>query len=525
MPYHRCGPVVQPSGREHRASTRLLCNQENQWQTQDRPPTSCCFAVTSNGLTPCPVRAAQGIRTPHLEWIAQQGTLFRNAYWVTPMCSPARASLYSGRYPHSTGMVSNHQERPISNELHLSPDVRVLADYLRPQGYACAFTGKWHLGTGGDRRGFQDFVTRNGDYDTDGPEQNEILRFTEQAGIKLGGKQLGYDSDPAEFNRRTSVGASLLPLAWHTSTRDAEAAAGYIRSLANDDRPLCLVYSCHEPHPAFVCPRPFHNMYSPEGMPLPETRRDDDGSRILRHRPDWQIKPVDKFSDDELRSMWAAYYGAVSFVDHLVGIITGALVDTDRWDNTLFIYTSDHGELLGSHGLWHKGAVLYEELVNIPLLISPPGGLRAPNQTSHVVSHVDLVPTILEWCGLDIPAEVEGASIRSLIEGDDTPVNEGVTLEYHSANWGERVAPLRGWRTDDWKYVETVGGDDELYDLRTDPLEQRNLVADPAATADLARMKTALHSWMARTGDRWPEVPIPDREVPKEPGGPWHKYL
>ena len=93
------------------------------------------------------VRTAD-VATPHLEWLAAQGTLFRRAYCVTPMCSPARASLLSGLYPHTTGMVSNHQERPISNELHLSPDVRLLADYLQPLGYACAYTGKWHLGTG-----------------------------------------------------------------------------------------------------------------------------------------------------------------------------------------------------------------------------------------------------------------------------------------------------------------------------------------------------------------------------------------
>ena len=173
------------------------------------------------------VRTAD-VSTPHLEWLAAQGTLFRNAYCVTPICSPARAALLSGLYPHTTGMVANHQESPISNELHLSPDVRLLADYLQPLGYACAYTGKWHLGTGGDRRGFRDFVTRVGYYDVDGPEQNDILRFAARVGVTLGGKKAGHDADPARFCARTRVGSSLLPLAFHPSLLNARAAARWL---------------------------------------------------------------------------------------------------------------------------------------------------------------------------------------------------------------------------------------------------------------------------------------------------------
>ena len=475
------------------------------------------------------VRRARGVRTPHLEWLADRGTLFRDAFCVTPMCSPARASLLSGYYPHSTGMVSNHQERPISDELHLSPDVRVLGDHLGAAGYACAYTGKWHLGTGADRRGFRDFTTHSGDYDVNGPEQNEILQFTRQVDTEIGGKALGYDPDPADYDRKTQVGASLLPLAWHPSTQDAYRAADYIRGRAGQRDPFCLVYSCHEPHPPFVSPRPFDRMYDRlrEEMPLPETRRSEDGPRLLRHRADWQLRPAAGFSDDDLRAMWAAYYGAVSYVDHLVGILLAALVGSDQMENTLFMYTSDHGEMLGAHGLTHKGALLYDDLANIPFLVTPPGGLRRPNETRRVVSHVDVVPTVLNWCGVGAPADVQGVDLRALItaENDTAPHQDGgVALEYHSSNWGERPAPLRGWRTEEWKYVETIGGDDELYDLSTDPLEQHNLAGDPASTAALERMKAQLHVWMSRTQDDWPDVPIPGREVPKQPGGPWERY-
>jgi len=461
------------------------------------------------------VRAATGIRTPHLEWLAEQSTLFRNAYCATPICSPARATLLSGLYPHTTGMVANHQERAISNELHLSPDVRVLADYLRPLGYACAYTGKWHLGTGGDRRGFSDFVTRIGDHDVDGPDQNDVLRFVERVGVTVGGKHDGYDLDPHAFDRRTRVGTSLLPLAFYPSTRDAMAAARFVRQMAGDPRPFLLVYSCHEPHPPFASPRPFDSMYlsQRDALPLPESRRDEVAALRTRHGPGWKLRPAESSSDDDLRTMWAAYYGAISFVDHLVGLILEALLDTDQWDDTLFVYTSDHGEMLGSHGLLQKGAVLFEELVNIPLLIRPPGGRSAAHQTQRLAGHADLAPTVLRWCGADLPAGLHGADLRALIEGGDKPVHQGVALEHHSSNWGEPPTPLRGWRTEDWKYVEGAAGGEELYDLRADPLERHNLINDPAAAGVREQMRQALHAWMSQTGDSWPEIPIPPRLV------------
>ena len=126
--------------------------------------------------------------------------------------------------------------------MHLSPEVRLLADYLQPLGYACAYTGKWHLGTGSDRRSFRDFVTRASDYDVDESEQNDILRFTERIGVTIGGKQGGHDADPARFDRRTKIGPSLLPLAYHPSMLDARAAARFIHGMATDERPFCLVY-------------------------------------------------------------------------------------------------------------------------------------------------------------------------------------------------------------------------------------------------------------------------------------------
>src|SRR5438477_8907592 len=134
--------------------------------TRVRPPIVLLVISDQQRADTMPgVCGVPGVQTPHLDWLAQRGALFRNAYCTAPLCTPARVSLLSGLYPHTTGMVANHQPRPITEEMRLSPQVKLLADYLQPLGYACAYTGKWHLGTGGDRRGFTDLVTRSSDFD------------------------------------------------------------------------------------------------------------------------------------------------------------------------------------------------------------------------------------------------------------------------------------------------------------------------------------------------------------------------
>ena len=373
--------------------------------------------------------------TPHLDWLAGRGTVFRRAYCATPMCSPARASLLSGLYPHSHGMVANHQERPVSRQMRLSPTIKILADYLKPADYACAYAGKWHLGTGSDRRGFDSLAARSGVHDTNREEDNEILQFTRKTGIGIGGKLNGLDSDSNRYKAKTKVGASLLPLAFHPSFRNACAAAGFVRSRQKRKNPFCLVYSCHEPHPPFISPRPYDSIINPAEIKLPENPVDASAGRLMAKRSmDWQLKSTARFHEDEFLSIRAAYLGAVAYVDHLVGIILEALIDTDQFEDTLFIFTSDHGEMLGNHGMIFKGSVLFEELMSIPLLVHPPGKWEKAGVCHSLVSHVDLLPTILHWCGLEAPSTLPGKDFRPLLEEKAKEVNKGIAFQYYASN-------------------------------------------------------------------------------------------
>ncbi|MBI3973389.1 MAG: sulfatase-like hydrolase/transferase [Chloroflexi bacterium] len=176
-----------------------------------RPPNVLLIISDQQRADTMPGRERPSVvETPHVNWLARGSTLFRHAYCVSPLCTPARVSLLSGLYPHTTGMVANNQPRPITEEMRLPPDVILLADYLRPLGYACGYTGKWHLGTGGDRRGFGDFVTRSADFDVDGPEHNATLRFGAKVGAAVDANYV-RNFNPADYDRRTQVGSTLLP--------------------------------------------------------------------------------------------------------------------------------------------------------------------------------------------------------------------------------------------------------------------------------------------------------------------------
>ncbi|MAG35397.1 MAG: hypothetical protein CL878_04005 [Dehalococcoidia bacterium] len=452
----------------------------------------------------------EGISTPHLDRLASDGVLFRRAYTTSPICSPARMALLSGRYPHDNGMVANNQQRPGPDQMRYPSGVTNLAGYLGAQGYVSAYAGKWHLGSGSARPGFDALLAAGNDYDVDTPEQNDILRLTNRLGITIGGKRSGHDVDRTRHDPETDVGPQLLALAHHPAHLFMDRATAWVRQRAAEPEPFFLMYSCIEPHPPFSAPDPFHSIHRPQDMPLSPTRRDPAGAEWAAKRDDPFLRgKVSELSDEQLQAVRAGYWGAVSYVDHLVGRLMTTLLDTDQWDNTLFIFTSDHGEMLGHHGLFGQYAVLYDDVIRIPLIVRPPGGLGRLHSSDQLISHVDLVPTLVSWCGGEPSDEVQGTDAGDLFRGGSAPINDGVVGSYHSANWTDPITPMRAWVTDGWKYVATQNGTDELYDLAADPLETTNLVADPAHQDTLTTMQRGLQSWQRETKDAWPEVARP----------------
>ena len=342
----------------------------------------------------------------------------------------------------------------------------------------------------------------------DAPEQSELVRLAAKLDLELDDKLGGNGPDPDRDDAATRIGPSLLPLAQHPAALGASRCAEWIRRIAIEDRPFLLIYSCNEPHPPFVYPDPFVGMYAAEDVALPPTLHDPAGPDSLRRRYRSTLVSADQFSDAQVRRMRAAYYGGVSFVDHCFGLMLTALVETDIYDDTLVIFTSDHGEMLGHHGLFFKGAHMYDDMTRIPLVVRPPGGLGSVRLCDALVSHVDLVPTIAAWAGGAVEG-LHGLDIGDLMRGDEGSPRAGVAAEYHSGLWQDPIAPLRMWRTGTWKYVESYLGDHELYDLQADPDEVRNLVHDADHAEIRESLRGDLREWLATTGDPWPDVPIP----------------
>ena len=363
-----------------------------------------------------------GSATPNIDRLAAHGTLFEQAFCTTPICTPARASLLSGLYPHTHGSVANHQQRPGCDQMKL--------------GYGYQAGGRLSEAGGIPDRLCRKVASRHRLrperlFRLDGcplrvrrwnhAEQNEIIQHARKLGITISdAHESGLEPEKTQYDGRLCYGPSLLELADHPASLMCDRAIQFIHDAAAGDRPFLLAWSCHEPHHPFVCPEPFISRYRPAAMPLPESRRDEHTVRYLeQRRADGILATVDNLSDRDLQVMWAGYLGAVSYVDYLVGRLMAALHQENLYDDTLIIFTSDHGELLGSHGMWRKGSAMFEELIHIPLIIVAPGGGGRPRRCAELVSHVDLLPTILDYCGVEVPAALHGVPISSLVEGDE----------------------------------------------------------------------------------------------------------
>ena len=181
------------------------------------------------------------IATPNIDRLAENGMLFERAFCTTPICTPSRASLLTGLFPHTHGLVANHQQRPGSEQMNLGDDLKVIADYLKPEGYLCGYAGKWHLGTGYDRRGFSDLKAAHYIFDVDRPEQNEVLQHAQKIGVEITDPhQGGYEAAMQTYDPKTDSGPSLLGLADHAGSLMCDRAIEFIRDATSAGTPFML---------------------------------------------------------------------------------------------------------------------------------------------------------------------------------------------------------------------------------------------------------------------------------------------
>jgi len=434
------------------------------------------------------------LATPTVDRLAASGQWFANAFTTCPLCSPARGTLLSGRWPHQTGMIDNVGVGG-SPQAGLGSDVRTWLEAARDGGFRTGYFGKWHLGQeAGEARGVAfDVVGR----EPNGPRPEQHAPADERGQIvpEIAARLRMSPTRPGD--RPPFYG---LPPGGPEAKRDhriADRAFGFLD--APDEPPWFCCASFPGPHFPSVLPEPWLSRYDPAAFELPANL----GDRFV-NKPWWQNRhwwpPVatDALTDDDWRRTMAAYAGYVSLMDHELGRVLAAAVRYSGGRDTWVVFAADHGEMLGAHSRFDKHAYGYDEILRIPLVIArlaPDGSATGPTgRRDHHVNLLDLSATLFGLAG-----EPCGGDGRDLLRSAEADWPDETFACYHAYNG--HSFQLRMLRTPAWKYIFTPQDIDELYDLERDPGEVRNLADEPAHAAVRAELRARVFAWLERTAD------------------------
>ncbi|MFB6147052.1 MAG: sulfatase [Halobacteriaceae archaeon] len=387
--------------------------------------------------------------TPHLDALAARGTRFTGAHCTHPQCSPSRSSLVTGRFPHQTGVETIPNWGPFD----LDADAPSVGRAFRDAGYRTAWFGKWHLG--------MDNLEPLGWETVDRIEHNRA-------------EPPDHDGTYGDLDDRAT-----------------DAAVEFVR---DGPEPFFATLSLNLPHPPFYEDPATASRSSPAEMPLPVTFDDDLDDKPAFHaerQADCDLDP------EATRTVAHQYRTMVSKVDDCVGRLLAALRAAGIREETAVVFTSDHGDMQGAHGLDLKGVLAYDELLRVPLLVDVPWLDPPRDEITDLVSLAGVPGTLCDAAGLD--HDVAGGSLLDALARSSPPADDRVFFEHRYAYWGEH--PYRGVRTRDWKYVDYLADDAaELYDVSADPLERQNRADDPAHADVRASLSETVRDWWQRTG-------------------------
>lgn len=447
------------------------------------------------------------INTPRLDEFMRSGVAFTQAFCQSPICTPSRASFLTGMYPSAVSVNGNGY-----GEFPASQAKRLITHQLADAGYDCGLVGKLHLASASDGqenrvddgyRYFQYSHSHKGPNDF-GHDYAEWLR---EEGADP--ESLLHDASPGTYldgADRKGFGGVFEPTAeqdnvppyLHQSHWCTEKSIEFIRKNRRVDQPWLLSVNPFDPHAPFDPPWEYYRRYDPNSMPGAHFEESDlaHQRKLLDAGVDFQSKP--RHAEDwDHRRVQAAYYAMIEQIDHEFGRLLDYLEESGERENTIVIFCSDHGEMLGDHGLMLKGCRLYEGLVRVPLIISWPEQIEGDRVSDALVELIDLAPTLYDAAGLELPWWVQGRSLLPLLrdEIEDGAHRDGVRTEFYGAiNYPDQTHATM-YRDERWKLITYHGKDlFELYDLENDPWEHRDLSRDSA-------YQDRLHDLMRRSFD------------------------
>lgn len=383
--------------------------------------------------------------TPHLDKMAGEGLLVTNAVSAQPVCTPYRAQLLTGRYGHSTGVIHNDIRLPDSETL--------ISEQMKKAGYATGYIGKWHLA--GNRKDPVDAKSRR-----------------------------GWDF----WAVRNCSHSHFWPVYWLNDAKEPIKVKGWEPDVQTDlaiefinkkkSEPFCLFLSFGPPHNPYKAPKEYQDMYK---------------DKKLKNRPN-----VPGGDTKNLRE----YYAMVTSLDSCMGRINDALAEAGVADDTIVVFTSDHGDMLGSQGHPLKQRP-WEESIHVPFIARYPAKIKKGQVHDWVISSVDVMPTLLGMCNAPIPTNVEGMDYSSTLIGKSDKERDAAFL-FNVHQGGGPGTDWRGIRTKEWTYAFHFSGDWIMYDLKNDPYQLKNLIDDPKYAAKKQELKTQLEAMRKELGESLP---------------------
>ncbi len=400
------------------------------------------------------------VQTPNFDKMAQQGVRWSRCYSAHPLCTPNRAAIITGRFPHESGMITN--------SLMLPPSERCIAEVFGESGYKCHYIGKWHM----DGEAKPGFV----------PKGWRRRGFTTYEGFNRG--HFYYDSPTF-----TNDGVPMSTTGQYTSGEyepafQTDLAIDFIKQ--NKNSPFFCYVSWGPPHTPYNPPDGF-DIYNPDDIVF---------------RPNVV---------DGNRSSLAKYFGLCTSLDHEFGRLMEALEELGLEDNTLVVFTADHGDCIRSHGIDHKNHP-EEESCHIPLIMRLPGRLKNGQVVDNLVSSIDLMPTILSVCGLEAPGSCTGkdksaAALVSRSLADESRPSEGLDESIYAERAGDWRAVIMGQHKFVVESIEGIQTATKLFDLANDPYEMNNLVDLPEHAGLQEALLAELEAWKQKTNDPFPATP------------------
>jgi len=421
------------------------------------------------------------VDTPHVDRLARNGAIFYNFFTNSAVCTPSRGCFVTGRYPTSHGAYTNN--------IPLNRDEVTFAEILKRNGYRTGYAGKWHL-DGSLRPGWIH------------PERS--MGFEECPYMF----NRGHWKKIEEFSMNKKDQAVVHPYSVigdeETYTTDwlTNKTLGFLD--ADNDRPFCHMLCLPDPHSPVSVRKPYDTMYDPEDMPIPSTFTPES-------LPDWAMKFQNASSfglhvpdrEDKLRKFLAGYFGEVKLIDDCLGRIIDALEAKGLFENTVIVFSTDHGEYGGEHGLEHKN-MIYETAYRIPMVVHWPKGIKAGTQVSNFISTVDFQPTILNLMGVEPCGREEGRDGSAFLRGE-SPDWDDVSFLHHNSH------SIAGIFTPEYELAFVENGDNALFDRINDPDQVSNLFDQPehaSVICNLGKRVLEHHKELGTPSVEWLETMV-----------------